>query len=48
MVENLAQLSLDETIELRNFESSIEVAFTQGWHGLLSLPHLLGRRTNGR
>jgi hypothetical protein len=48
MVENLAQLSLDETVELKNFESSIQMALTHGWHGLLSLPHLLGRRANGR
>jgi hypothetical protein len=46
MVEDLAQFSLDETIEFRNFESSTQVAITQRSHGLLSLPHLLGRRTN--
>jgi hypothetical protein len=28
MVENLAQLSLDETTQFRNFESSIQVAST--------------------
>jgi hypothetical protein len=48
MVENLAQTSLDETLEFRNFESSTQVASTHGCHGLLSLPHLLARRTNGR
>jgi len=48
MVENLAQLSLDEIVELGNFENSTQMALTHGWHGLLSLPHLLRRRTNGR
>ncbi len=40
IVENLAQLSLDETAKLRNSKSSIQVALAQGCHGLLSLPHL--------
>jgi hypothetical protein len=48
MVENLAQPSLDETTELRNFESSTQVALAQGCHSLLSLPHLPTRKTNGK
>jgi hypothetical protein len=47
-VENLAQPSLDETTELRNFESSTQVALAQGCHSLLSLPHLPTRKTNGK
>jgi len=47
IVENLAQLSLDESAELKFFESSTQVALTHGCHGLLSVPHLLVR-TNGR
>jgi len=43
----LAQFSLDESVELRIFESSTQVALAHGCHGLLSLPHLL-TRTNGR
>jgi hypothetical protein len=31
MVENLAQPSLDETVEFRNFESSIQVALAKGF-----------------
>jgi hypothetical protein len=48
MVENLAQPSLDEIVKFINFESSTQVASTQGSHSLLSLPHLFVRRTNGR
>jgi len=48
IVENLAQLSLDETTKFRNFKSSIQVASAQGCHGLLSLPHLPARWTNRR
>ncbi len=48
MVENFAQPSLDETIQLKNYESSIQVALTQVCHDLLSLPHFSTRRTNGR
>jgi hypothetical protein len=31
MVENLAQLSLDETVKFRNFESLIQVALAKGF-----------------
>ncbi len=48
MVENLAQPSLDETMKFINFESSTQVASTQGCHSFLSLPHLFARRTNGK
>ncbi len=48
MVENLAQPSLDETTELINFESSTQVVLAHGCYGLLSLPHLPIRKTNGR
>jgi len=48
MVENLAQLSLDETTKFKFFESSTQVALAQGCHSLLSLPHLSAKRTNGR
>jgi hypothetical protein len=41
MVENLAQLSLDETIELRNPKNSTQMALAQRCHSLMSLPHLL-------
>jgi len=47
MVENFAQPLMDETIALRNFESSTQVALAQGCHDLLSLPHL-PTRTYGR
>jgi hypothetical protein len=40
MVENLAQLSLDETVEFRNPESSTQMALAQRCHSLMSLPHL--------
>jgi hypothetical protein len=39
---------LDEIAKFKIYESSTQVASTQGCHGLLSLPHLLTRRTNGR
>ncbi len=48
MVENLEQPSLDEVAKFKNLESSIQVTLAKGFHGLLSLPHLLARRTNGR
>jgi hypothetical protein len=48
MVENLGQLSLDETIEFRNLERSTQVALAQGCHILMSLPHLPAQKTNGR
>jgi hypothetical protein len=48
MVENLAQPSLDETVELKNLKSSIQVALAHGCHSLMSLPHLLARRTIGK
>jgi hypothetical protein len=48
MVENLAYLSLDVTIEFKYSKSSIQVASTQGRHSLLSLPRLPTRRTNGK
>jgi hypothetical protein len=35
MVENLAQPSLDETIELKNPKSSIQVALAHGCHSLM-------------
>jgi hypothetical protein len=41
MVENLAQLSLNEIVELKNLESSTQVALAQGCHNLMLLPHLL-------
>jgi len=34
MVENFAQPLMDETIALRNFESSTQVALAQGCHDL--------------
>ncbi len=39
---------MDETTELRKFENSTQMALAQGCHDLLSLPHLLAIRTNGR
>ncbi len=48
MVKNLAQPSLDEIAKFRYFESSIQVALAQGFHKLLSLPHLPIRRINGK
>jgi hypothetical protein len=48
MVENLTQLSLDETTKLRNPVNSIQMALAHGCHSLMSLPHLLTQRTNGR
>jgi hypothetical protein len=48
MVENLTQLSLDETTKLRNPENSIQMALAHGCHSLMALPHLLTQRTNGR
>jgi hypothetical protein len=39
---------LDEIIELKISKSSTQVASAQGCHGLLSLPHLFAKRTNGR
>jgi hypothetical protein len=48
MVENLEQPSLEETTKFRNLESSTQVALAEGSHGLLSLPHLLTIKTNGR
>jgi hypothetical protein len=48
MVDNLAQPSLDEIVELINPKSSTQVALGQGCHNLMSLPHLPTRRTNGR
>jgi hypothetical protein len=48
MVENLAQPSLDEIVEFKNYGSSIQLSLTQGYHDLLSLPHLPTRRTNGK
>jgi hypothetical protein len=48
MVENLAQPSLDETVKLINPEISTQVALAQGCHNLMSLPHVLARKTNGR
>jgi hypothetical protein len=48
IVENLAQPSLDETVELKNLECSTQVTLAQGCHNLMSLPHLLARKTNGR
>jgi hypothetical protein len=46
MVENLAQPSLDEIAELKNLET--QVALANGCHNLMSLPHLLARKTNGK
>jgi hypothetical protein len=37
MVENLAQPSLDETIEFKNLESIIQMALAQGCHTMMSL-----------
>jgi hypothetical protein len=48
MVENLEQPSLDEVVDFKNLESSIQVALAKGFHDLLSLPHTPVRRTNGR
>jgi hypothetical protein len=48
MVENLAQLSLDEIVKFWNFKSSTQVASTHGCHDLLSLSCLPTKRTNGR
>jgi hypothetical protein len=39
---------LDELIKFKNLESSIQVALAKGFHGLLSLPYLPIRMTNGR
>jgi hypothetical protein len=39
---------LDEAIEFKNLESSTQVALAECFHSLLSLPHLLTKRTNGR
>ncbi len=44
MVENLEQFSLDEIVECKNLESSIQEALTHHCHNLLSLPHLLIRK----
>ncbi len=48
MVDNLELPSLDEAIEFKNLENSVQVALAEGFHNLLSLPHLFARRTNGR
>jgi hypothetical protein len=48
MVENLAQPSLDEIIKLKISKSSTQMALTHVYHGLLSLPDMLVRRTNGK
>jgi hypothetical protein len=48
MVENLAQPSLDETTKFKNSKSSTQLALTYECHSLLSLLHLLTKRTNGR
>jgi hypothetical protein len=47
MFENLAQPSFDEATKLKNLESSTQVALAHGCHTLMSLPHMLVRRTNG-
>ncbi len=44
MVENLEQFSLDEVVEFKNSESSIQEALTHHCHNLLSLAHLLTRK----
>jgi hypothetical protein len=46
MVGNLEHLSLDEVVEFRNLESSLQMALVEGSHGFLSLPHLPTRTTN--
>ncbi len=48
MVENLEQLSLNETIQFKNSKGSIQEALAHHCHNLLSLRHLPSRRTNGR
>jgi hypothetical protein len=48
MVEYLEQPSLEEATKFKNLESSTQMALAEGCHGLLSLPHLLAIRTNGR
>jgi hypothetical protein len=37
MVENLAQPSLDEIIEFKSFESTIQMALAHGCHSMMSL-----------
>jgi len=39
---------LDEIVKFRNSENSTQVASTQGFHSLLSLPHMPIRRTNAK
>jgi hypothetical protein len=48
MVENLAQPSFDEVAEFKNLESATQVALAHGCHTLMSLPHMLVKRTNGK
>jgi hypothetical protein len=48
MVEILEQPSLNEIVEFKNSKSSTQEALTHCCHNLISLPHLLARRTNGR
>jgi hypothetical protein len=39
---------MGEILEFRNLESSTQVALAHGCHGMMSLWHLLARRTNGK
>jgi hypothetical protein len=48
MVENFAQYSFDEVVKLKNPKNSTQVALAHGCHSLMSLPHLLARKTNGK
>jgi hypothetical protein len=48
MVENLAQPSFDEVAKLKNPESSTQVVLAHSCRNLMSLPHMLAKKTNGK